>query len=146
MEDKRAHFLLFVKENQPSAYNEVVCRDPETFSEPYTETSKGHGRIERRSIRVFPTPGGLVEFPQVAAVARIDRQVHDAKTGELRWTETAWAVTSAGAKLTGPPRLLAASRQHWGIENSLHWVQDVTMCEDASKVRRGSVRPERSRS
>jgi len=35
--------------------------------------------------------------------------------------------------------LLAASREHWGIENSLHWVRDVSMREDSSKVRSGSA-------
>jgi hypothetical protein len=72
-------------------------------------------------------------------VARIDREVRDAKTGQLRWTETAWAVTSADPERAGPPRLLAASREHWGIENGLHWVRDATMGEDASKVRSASA-------
>jgi predicted transposase YbfD/YdcC len=49
------------------------------------------------------------------------------------------AVTSASAKLATPKRLLQANREHWGIENGLHWVRDATMREDASKVRRGSA-------
>ena len=139
VEEKNAHFLLFVKENQPSVYNEVVCRPAETFTEAYSETCNGHGRAETRSIQVSPTPAGLVEFPHVAAVARIDRSVHDSRTGELRWSETAWAVTSADGTLADPARLLGASRDHWSIENGLHWVRDATMREDASKVRSGSA-------
>ena len=139
VEEKHADFLLYVKENQPSLYNEVVCTPPEAFGEAYTETGKGHGRAEARTIRVAATPDGLVEFPHVKAVVRIDREVHDAKTGEERWDETAWAVTSASTSDAGPPRLLAASRGHWGIENGLHWVRDATMGEDASKVRSGSA-------
>jgi len=139
VEDTHAEFLLFVKENQPSLYNEMVCTAAERFAEPYTETSKGHGRIETRTIRVAATPGGLVEFPHVGAVVRIDREVADAKTGEQRGTETAWAVTSASPKRASPARLLAASREHWGIENSLPWVRDATIGEDASKVRAASA-------
>ena len=51
--------------------------------------------LSPRTIRVAPTPSGVVEFPHVAAIVRIDRVVHDAKTGELKWEETAWAMTSA---------------------------------------------------
>ena len=137
--EKHADFFLFVKGNQPSLYNEMVCLGDDRFGEAHTETGKGHGRVETRTIRVAATPGGLVEFPHVAAVARIDREVRDAKTGELRWTETAWAVTSASPQRAGPARLLAASRDHWGIENALHWVRDATMGEDASKVRSASA-------
>lgn len=135
VEEKHTDFFLFVKGNQPSLYNEMVCLAADRFTKPHTEASKGHGRIEARTVRVAATPAGLVEFPHVKAVVRIDREVRDAKTGELRWTETAWAVTSADPGRAGPARLLAASRQHWGIENGLHWVRDATMGEDASKVR-----------
>lgn len=137
--DKHAHFLLFVKDNQPSLYNEMVCVPAERFAPPYTESGKGHGRLETRTIRVAATPAGLVEFPHVAAVVRIDRTVVDAKTGKPRSTETAWAVTSANISEADPQRLLVASRQHWGIENGLHWVRDATMREDASKVRATSA-------
>lgn len=139
VEVKHAEFLLFVKENQPSLFNEMVCMAPDRFGQPYTEACKGHGRIETRTIRVAATPAGLVEFPHVGAVVRIDRQVADAKTGEQRWAETVWAVTSASPKRASPARLLAASREHWGIENGLHWVRDATMGEDASKVRAASA-------
>ena len=136
VEEKHADLFLFVKENQPSLYNEIVCLAPGRFAEPYTETCKGHGRVETRTVHVAATPDGIVEFPHVGAVVRIDRCVEDAKTGQARWSETAWAVTSATAS---PPRLLAASRGHWSIENSLHWVRDATMREDASKVRSASA-------
>jgi len=139
VEDKHAEFLLFVKDNQPSLFNEMVCMGAERFGQPYVEVCKGHGRIETRTIRVAVTPDGVVEFPHVGAVVRIDRQVADAKTGEQRWSETVWAVTSANPRRASPARLLTASREHWGIENGLHWVRDATMGEDASKVRSASA-------
>jgi predicted transposase YbfD/YdcC len=138
VEDKHAEFLLFVKQNQPSLFNEIACMRPDRFGQAHVETSKGHGRTETRTTRVAPTPDGLVEFPHVGAVVRIDREVADAKTGQARSSETAWAVTSASPEIAGPARLAAAARQHWGIENGLHWVRDATMGEDASKVRAAS--------
>jgi predicted transposase YbfD/YdcC len=63
------------------------------------------------------------------------REVDDAKTKTARHTETVYGVTSSAA---GCPALLHASRGHWQIE-SLHWVRDATMGEDASKVRSGSA-------
>jgi len=130
---------MFVKENQPSLYNEIGCWSLEKFSEPYVETCKGHGRKERRSIQVSATPEGLVEFPHVNQIMRIVREVHDARSGELRFSETVLALTSAPKELCTPADLLKASRGHWGIENGLHWVRDATMGEDASKVRSGSA-------
>jgi len=109
VDEQHTDFLLFVKENQPSLYNEIVCTRPSAFLEPYSESGKGHGRIETRTIRLAPTPSGLVEFPHVAAIVRIDRVVHDAKTGEPEWEETAWALTSADPKRATPPG--AACRQ-----------------------------------
>ncbi|MGH9078233.1 MAG: hypothetical protein ACRDY0_12440, partial [Acidimicrobiales bacterium] len=97
----------------PSLYNEVVCLSADRFAPSCTETGKGHGRIETRTIHVASTPCGHVEFPHVRAVVRIDREVDDARTKEPRWIVTAWAVTSA---TVGPPRLLAASRERWVIE------------------------------
>jgi predicted transposase YbfD/YdcC len=139
VEDKHAHYLFTVKENQPSLYNEIGCWNHKKFSQPYVETCKGHGRLERRSIQVASTPDGLAEFPHVAQVIRIEREVRDARSGILRFKETVLALTSAPPALYDPRALLNANRQHWGIENSLHWVRDATMREDASKVRSGSA-------
>jgi len=137
--EKHGDFFLFVKENQPSLYNELVCTPEDAYLETYSESGKGHGRIETCTIRVAPTPPGLVEFRHVAAVVHIDRVVHEAKTGQLKWAETAWAATSASPKRAKPRRPLAASREHWRIENELHWVGDATMREDSSNVRSGSA-------
>ncbi|MGH9653107.1 MAG: ISAs1 family transposase [Bryobacteraceae bacterium] len=137
VEDKHAEFLLFVKQNQPSLFNEIVCLPPDRFGPPHVDTCKGHGRIETRTTTVAPTPKGLVEFPHVKAVVRIDRHVIDIKTGKSR-EETAWAVTSVSTRRASTARLGAAARSHWTIENGLHWVRDATMGEDASKLRSAS--------
>ena len=52
--------------------------------------------------------------------------------------ETVCAVTSLSPERASAERLLAISRGHWGIENRLHWVRDVTMGEDGNRTRVGS--------
>lgn len=49
--------------------------------------------------------------------------------------ETVCAVTSLGPERTSAKRLLAISREHWEIENRLHWVRDMSLGEDACRVR-----------
>jgi predicted transposase YbfD/YdcC/GNAT superfamily N-acetyltransferase len=139
VEEKHADFLLFVKENQPTLYDAIAGLKDDAWSEPYTERSKGHGRIETRSIQVAPVPADLPAFPHVAQLVRIFREVDDAKTNTARSTETAYAITSCTAKRASRRRLATAARGHWSIENGLHWVRDATMREDASKVRSGSA-------
>jgi predicted transposase YbfD/YdcC len=53
--------------------------------------------------------------------------------------ETICAVTSLGPERASAGRLLAVSREHWHIENRLHWVRDVSLGEDACRVRTGEA-------
>ena len=138
VEEKHCDFMLFVKQNQPSLYNEIVCLPSERFSPAHVETCKGHGRIETRSTTVAATPNGLVEFPHVKAVVRVERHTLKTKTSKTS-DETAWAVTSASPQQLSPPRAARAARNHWTIENGVHWVRDATMGEDASKLRSASA-------
>jgi predicted transposase YbfD/YdcC len=75
-----------------------------------------------------PTWAGL------AQVCRITRQrIIRGKES----TETVYAMTSLAAEKAGPDQLLALSREHWGIENRLHHVRDVTCREDQARTNAG---------
>lgn len=52
--------------------------------------------------------------------------------------ETAYGITSPRPIDAGAPRLLALDRSHWGIENNLHRVRDVSFGEGASRIRGGN--------
>ena len=53
--------------------------------------------------------------------------------------EVSYAITSLSPDAAGAARLLVFVRDHWRIENQLHYVRDVTLGEDASRVRTGSA-------
>jgi predicted transposase YbfD/YdcC len=67
----------------------------------------------------------------------VEREVR--KKGEKPSLETAYAITSVPRDAAGPSTLLAWWRGHWGIENRSHYVRDVSMGEDASRIRTGSA-------
>ncbi len=81
---------------------------------------------------------GYVKFPYVQQVFQLERTTTDVKTGAIRH-EIVVGVTSYDANRATPADLLAAVRQHWTIENQVHWTRDVTWKEDASHVRTGSA-------
>lgn len=56
-----------------------------------------------------------------------------------RTVETVRGITSLTAERADAVRLLKLTRQHWGIENGLHYRRDVTLGEDASRVRKGTA-------
>ena len=79
---------------------------------------------------------GYLDWPDVGQVCRLERIV---KRGEVETREVEYAITSVGPEWADAATLLGWWRGHWGIENRLHWVRDVTMGEDASRVRHGSA-------
>jgi predicted transposase YbfD/YdcC len=96
---------------------------------------KEHGRLETRTIMTSSEVVPHLEWPGAAQVARIERT---RRIGDKDSVEVVYAVTSLSAAEAGPERLLQLSRGHWGIENRLHWVRDVTMNEDRCRVRAGA--------
>lgn len=77
---------------------------------------------------------GHVDWPGLAQICRIVRT--SVRQGEEK-QETEYAVTSVPRSLAGARQLLAWWRGHWGIENRSHYVRDVTLAEDACRIRRG---------
>lgn len=101
-----------------------------------TVWSKGHGRVERRTIT---TTGWLNEYltdwPGVEQVFRLERQRKVKGQVEV---EVVYGLTSLSSLAADAQRLLEYTRGHWGIENGLHYIRDETLGEDRCRVRRGS--------
>jgi hypothetical protein len=76
-----------------------------------------------------------LDWPGLAQIARLTRY---RKVDDKISSETVYLITSLPAAAADPARLLALSRAHWGIENRLHYVRDVSMEEDRCRVRAGA--------
>ena len=75
-------------------------------------------------------------FPYVEQSFRIDRERCDLK-GKLLSSETVHGITSQNKRKASSKEILSQNRGHWSIENSLHYVRDVTFGEDQSRIRKG---------
>jgi len=127
-------YLFTAKRNQPTLYE--ACKAPPWHKIPARRVStKGHGRRVTRTIKVVQAPP-WIEFHGAVQIAQIRRTV--TRQGK-KTVEVVYLITSAD-HTTAPPATLAAWVQgHWGIENRVHWVRDVTYGEDASQVRTGAA-------
>lgn len=97
---------------------------------------KKHGRIEHRQLTASSRLPLSISWPgaqQICVISRT-RKIRGQAT-----TEVVYAITSLAPTRANAHDLLRFSRQHWGIENRLHYVRDVTFGEDASQVHVGSL-------
>jgi predicted transposase YbfD/YdcC len=100
----------------------------------YTKRERGHGRTERRILKITAVARGLA-FPRAAQAIQITRR----RKVKGKWSrETCYAVTSLSVTQARPAQLAAIIRGHWGIEDRLHWVRDLDFDEDRSQIRTAS--------
>jgi len=99
-----------------------------------TTIDKGHGRRERRTLKATAL-NEYLDWPGVAQVGQVESEVvKDGKTSH----EIRYFITSSLRTVADAGQLLKWVRGHWSIENRSHYVRDVTMGEDASRIRKRS--------
>jgi predicted transposase YbfD/YdcC len=139
-DDLDAHYLLIVKGNQPLALAATATvltgPDADWAATSAVEDDRGHGRTERRQIRTAPADDTL--FPGARQVFRLRRDV-GGLDGVWDTKEIIHGITSMPPALAGPVHLNHYQRQHWTVENRLHWTRDVTFHEDKSQLRTGTA-------
>jgi predicted transposase YbfD/YdcC len=145
---QKARYILAVKENQPGLYEKVKGLMDEAILEDfkglghdyYEQRDDGHGRIETRRVwvsrEIVKWLGAqlLSQWPGLASLAAVEstRQDLGDPSGKIS-IERRYFISShdqADAKL-----FAQAIRQHWGIENQLHWQLDVSLNEDQCRLR-----------
>lgn len=127
-----ANFFFCVKENQPKLFAALDALPWQDTPIACERTERGHGRLERRTIRVLPAPEDL-PFPHVRQATLIERYVSDLHQHHQS-AVAVLGITSLPTDRGTPIRLAALARKHWGIE-SLHWLRDTLYREDESHTR-----------
>lgn len=141
-ENAGVHAIVQVKENQPTLYKAVesCCQKAASaLSGCQTVDENKRNRHETRTVGVFdPTDAvaGTEWEPYVAAIIQVDRTVYhrNPATGLLITSlETSYYLSNRPIKARKASDKI---REHWGVETALHYVRDVTMGEDASRIRK----------
>jgi predicted transposase YbfD/YdcC len=140
---KGGDYLLVVKDNQPQLLEDIEIsfldhwwlRD--TISQGSLTDQHGN-RTHQWELKASTLLEGYSSWPGLRQVLKLERAVSNKRSGEVR-RETSYAITSLGPDRAKPVELIKLWREHWHIENRLHWVRDVTFDEDRSQVRAGHI-------
>ena len=144
IKEKKANYVIALKENQPTMYNEFIEYTQDCITDPLlsskysilTTLEKGHGRIEKREYFLFNDIAWFTDLKDWVGLAglamvRSTRQVGKKEPS----SETRFFITS----LTEIQSVAKAIRGHWGIENGLHWVLDTAYNEDGAATKKSTT-------
>jgi predicted transposase YbfD/YdcC len=135
--EKKADYVLAVKDNQGLLAEQVrdsfLLLPSDAIAE---EIDCGHGRVEQRKCSVIADLSLIekaAEWASLQGLVRIESERYHKATGKIE-REIRYYITSLRPDTA---RLNRVIRQHWGIENKLHWVLDVGFGEDLDRKRAG---------
>ena len=140
--DAGADYVLAVKENQPTLHAGIQKHFDDHLEDDfartkvrrYETTEKGHGREETRWYYVCPVPDDLPDRSRWADLKAIGIAISNTQRDGKDCNEVRYYILS---RYLSGRRFAEAVRNHWGIENRLHWQLDVTFQEDQCRVRKG---------
>lgn len=137
--DCKADYVLAVKENQAHLLDDIKEAFEQTpDAESHTSLEKSHGRIEKRTCKVITDMDWICKkanWKNLQSIISVASERTIVASGELQ-SEIRYFITSLS---DSPESFLNIIRQHWGIENKLHWSLDVTFKEDLSTKQAGNA-------
>jgi len=140
--DKKADYVLALKDNQENLHNRAINFFEEQaknkFKDPCVEShhscEKSHGRLEERDYYFSTNINCMRPFDGWSDITSIGMVVAKRTLNGETTTHARYYLSSLKEKSIAD--FVRAARVHWGIENKLHWVLDVCMHEDQSRVRK----------
>jgi predicted transposase YbfD/YdcC len=137
-----ADYCLAVKANQPTLHQGIVKFFDDHLEDDFARVSvrrheteeKGHGREETRYYFLCPVPEDLPDHSRWAGLKAIGMVISSTQRGGKDCGDVRYYILS---KYLAAKRFAAAVRDHWAIENRLHWQLDVTFQEDQCRIRQG---------
>jgi predicted transposase YbfD/YdcC len=142
--EAQGDYLWIIKDNQPglrAAIERLFAPEKCTKAHSPLQTDfqsamtldKGHGRLERRRLTCSSLLNAYADWDGIGQVLKIERTVTHLKSGRVTH-EIEYALTSLKTDQASPLRLLQLVRDHWQIENGLHYPRDVSFHEDACGI------------
>jgi predicted transposase YbfD/YdcC len=135
VEEKQAHYLLTVKDNQRTLKEDIARLNLQAAAPHFVTQEKGHGRIETRRIWTSTVLKDYLTFPYAAQVACVQREILHLSQHKTT-LETVYLISSQSPTEASAEQLLGFNRGHWGIE-ALHHVRDRAYDEDHCRARKG---------
>lgn len=144
--DREGDYVFALKGNQGHLLEDVEALFEQAQSTNFADivhdyhktVDRDHGRIEIRQCWTISDPDCLSSLRNLAAWKELNTIVMviaERRTGDKVSLETRYYISSLDGNAN---RLLGATRGHWGIENSLHWVLDIAFREDECRIRKGN--------
>ena len=97
-----------------------------------------HGFTITRTLTASTLLNDCTHWPGLAQVYEYQSKRENTKTGETTY-QTQYGITSLTPEDASAKDLLKLRREHWTIENKVHWIRDVVLGEDASQARTGNL-------
>ena len=156
----QADYVLLVKENHKQMYNDIrQLFEPLSETDPlevqvrrfenlhteagahldtYTDVETSHGFTTTRTLTASTLLTDYINWPGLAQVYQYQSERENTKTRQTS-TKTLYGITSLAPEGAAAADLLKLRREHWTIENKVHWVRDTVLGEDASQARTESL-------
>lgn len=136
---KEAEYILAVKDNQEHLHDDIKDAFKHgNIEQVHEQSNLGHGRIEKRTCRIITALEWVCKnehWQGLQTLIEIKSERTIKATG-VKQTQIRHYISSA---VSTAKRFNEAIREHWGIENNLHWILDVAFDEDNSMKRAGNA-------